>query len=174
MRTFLALLLLLPGLAGAASIVAVRITAEGLNIRAHPSAESAVVGYLERGDTVIGTIGNTVGWLLVRSKDGNTGYISARYVELIRVIAVDGDPVPVRPADVAGGGPCGGDEDAELEIAGARFECDDAVLGKGVRECTVAFAVEARSRCTARPAEDSVSTTSKTRARSSTAFEASG
>jgi hypothetical protein len=99
----------------AASIVVVRVTSEGLNIRARPSPASDVVGYLERGESLVATIGNADGWMLVRSRTGKVGYISARFVELVRVVAVDGDPVPGRapggdpvPGRAPGGDPVPG------------------------------------------------------------------
>jgi hypothetical protein len=149
----------------AASIVVVRVTSEGLNIRARPSPASDVVGYLERGESLVATIGNADGWMLVRSRTGKVGYISARFVELVRVVAVDGDPVPGRapggdpvpgraPAGdprAADAGPCGEQAgDVAVEVSSAHFVCEDDPFGGGIASCDAGFTVDARSTCAVR------------------------
>ena len=126
-----------------------RVEAAGLDVRARPSVASEVVGHLKRGDTTVATLGDVDGWLIVRAGDGRTGYVAARHVELVRVIAVDGEPVPSRPAGRVDAGPCGPGA-VELAIRDTRLECTDRVLGEGVESCEIALAVEATSGCEAR------------------------
>ena len=126
----------------------VRVESSALTVRAQPSAASAVVGYMKRGETTVATLGSHDGWLLVRTRDGRTGYVAARFVELVRVIAVEGEPVPSRPAGSERAGPCGpGAGPVELDIRDARIECADRVLGEGVEGCEIRFDLEARAPC---------------------------
>lgn len=129
----------------AASIVLVRVTSEGLNIRAGPSGETPIVGYQRRGDTLVATIGSFERWLLVMTRDRKPGYVSAAHVELVRVLAVDGgQAAPSSSAPGAAVGPgCGAGELTELQIESVDLRCDDGPPGAGIAGCVARFSVTA-------------------------------
>jgi micrococcal nuclease len=59
-----------------------RVEAERLNIRAEPSAQSAVIGQLERG-AVIDATGIEGNWIAIISPDGTTGWVHADYLSVV-------------------------------------------------------------------------------------------
>jgi uncharacterized protein YgiM (DUF1202 family) len=56
------------------------VTAEALNIRDRPSSSSNVLGKLVAGDSVT-VIGQERTWLQVMTKDGQSGWISGKFVK---------------------------------------------------------------------------------------------
>ncbi len=73
-----------------ATIIIAEITVKSLNIRDQPSTRGKIVGSFKKGEKVIAFL-EYPGWVTV-SVNGNTpGYISSKYIKVLKVIFSESD-----------------------------------------------------------------------------------
>lgn len=77
-----------------------RVTANVLNVRALPFTDAQIVGQVSRGDVLDTTAGSIVSgpdWIGVRLESGETGFVSSRFVERVRIDRFNADFLQVLP-----------------------------------------------------------------------------
>lgn len=86
-----------------------RVTANVLNVRALPLTDASVVGQVRRGDMLETTAGSIVSgpdWIGIRLPSGESGFVSSRFVERVRIDRFNADflqVLPETPADFIAG-----------------------------------------------------------------------
>lgn len=121
-----------------AEIFEVEITAESLNVRDKPSANSNVIGTLKKNENVVATYYRNKKWLLIIYK-GKTAYISSRYAKTLRIINDESSSNEACNAS---------NSDVELNIQNRQFKCKESILGDdGYKSCTLYLDVTGSTSC---------------------------
>jgi hypothetical protein len=115
-------------------IIEVRVTAKSLNVRDQANTSGEVIGSLSRGD-VTAAYFHSSGWLGIRYK-GKHAYISAKYVETVRVFSE------------------GNEEECEPDWGNVTFgysrdsfKCKEGFASDGYERCEMDINLNATSSC---------------------------
>ena len=132
--------------------VEVEVTAESLNIRQLPTTNSKIIGSLAKGERSIALYGGIPGWVSVITNAAEIGYVSSKYVQIIRIISADTDE-----SSVSGGSRYSYEDEEEacnadnaslnLDVRVDDFDCDENFMSEGFRSCDARISVSITSDC---------------------------